>query len=261
MPEAHPEDMDKIVAEVTEKVVSSMDKILLDTIQKEIADVLSQSLSRALKEGEFFRKVNDDMREGLEQIYSEIKKAKKGARKDIARTDETNELINKASNELDAILKSTEDATVRIMDIVEDHQERIIKSGELLQEFRTGGASKTSVNELIKMNDSHQQDLMNIMTALSFQDLTGQRIKKIVKALKKIEGIVFNVYMSTGLRVKKRDQQPELDEQQIEQDTQKTVAKLSKEKKKGTIKGSKLKGPQNNASQEDVDDLLSQLGL
>lgn len=86
------------------------------------------------------------------------------------------------------------------------------------------------------------------MTTLSFQDLTGQRIKRIIEALKRIEAIVFDVYMSTGLIVKAHDQQPEKNMNELEQETHKKVTKL--------------KGPSRDAaSQNDVDDLLSQLGL
>lgn len=250
--------IEQMVADITAKVVGGLDAILLETVQKEVASVLSKSLTRALKDGEFFRKVNDDMREGLEKIYKEINKAKKDAAKGLDQPTETNKLINQASNQLDAILQSTEDATVAIMDIVEAHQQRVMHVGEVLQQFRSGGASKDNVNELIELNAQNQRDLMEIMTALSFQDLTGQRIKKIITALKRIEEIVFNVYMSTGLKVRVRDQEPEKDDKAIEKETKKKMKALGKG---APVKGSKLEGPSGETSQADVDDLLSQLGL
>lgn len=248
------EQLDALVTQVTTKVVDSLGVILAETIQKEVSKVLAESLARALKEGEFFRKVNDDMREGLEKIYGEIRKAKKEASRRPRDGKETDELINEASDQLDAILQSTEDATVRIMDIVERHQERIGKSGRLLAAFRTGGARKDRVEDLIALNQDHQTDLMDIMTALSFQDLTGQRIKKIIKALKRIEEIVFSVYLSTGLKVRRHDESPEKDAGEIEKETKKAVNNLKKGK-------SDLKGPQAGTNQGDVDDLLKQLGL
>lgn len=249
--------IDALIQDVTQKVVGSLDTILIEAVQKEVSTVLSQSLSRALKDGAFFRKVNDDMREGLEKIYREINEAKKEAAKDL-QPAETNELISQASDQLDAILQSTEDAAVAIMDIVEEHQKRVINVGEVLQQLRTGGASKENVDRLIELNARNQSDLMEIMTALSFQDLTGQRIKKIINALQRIEEIVFNVYMSTGLKVRARDQEPERDETEIEKETEQKMEALEKGK---TVKGSKLEGPANATNQEDVDDLLAQLGL
>ncbi len=258
MEDTRRQELDALVTQVTTKVVDGLGPILTEVVQKEVATVLADSLSRALKEGEFFRKVNADMREGLEQIYGEIRRAKREAAKRPKGGRETGELIEEASDQLDAILKSTEDATVRIMDIVERHQEMIGKSGELLAAFRSGGARKDSVEELIALNDLHQTDLMEIMTALSFQDLTGQRIKKIIKALKRIEEIVFSVYLSTGLKVRRHDEAPERDAKDLEKDAEKQARKAVSDLKKGK---SELKGPQAGTDQSDVDDLLKQLGL
>lgn len=253
-PQFPAEQLDKLVAQVTQSVVEGLDTVLTEVIQKEVSQVLAESLSRALKEGAFFRKVNEDMREGLERIYGEIREARREAGQRPRGGPETGELISEASDQLDAILRSTEDATVRIMDIVEQHQEMVRASGELLAAFRTGGARKDAVEELIRQNEAHQAHLMEIMTALSFQDLTGQRIKKIIQALKRIEEIVFSVYVSTGLKVRRHEQTPERDAGEIDQEAAKTVEAL-----KGG--GSELKGPQDGAAQSDVDDLLRQLGL
>lgn len=241
------EQLDQLVEQVTMSVVSGLDTVIKDAIEKEVTSVLTKSLNKEIKDGEFFRKVNDDMRHGLEEIYKEIKKAKREEGAGAAHEVDTDQLLSEASDQLDQILQSTEDATVRIMDIVEKHQEMIAHSGKLLREFRSGGASKESVNKLIELNDAHTADLIEIMTALSFQDLTGQRIKRVVNALKRIEEVVFDVYMSTGLAVKKRDQTPERDASEIAEEAKQTV--------------SALKGPQKDSSQEDVDDLLKQLGL
>ena len=86
-----------------------------------------------------------------------------------------------------------------------------------------------------------------VMTTLSFQDLTGQRIKRIIGAIKKVEQIVFDLYLSTGIQLKAREQAPD-----------KPISELKAE---ATQKVSALKGPQTKTNQGDVDDLLAQLGL
>ena len=104
-----------------------------------------------------------------------------------------------------------------------------------------------TVAELKAASSELGADLMEVMTALSFQDLTGQRIKRIVNALQQIERVVFDLYMTTGLSMKAMEEHPEKDAEEILQ--------TSRER------ASKLKGPQSDTSQADVDDLLSQLGL
>jgi len=230
---------------LTEQVANSASEIITRSVRSE----LMKTLPKALKEGEIFRKVNQDMRKGLEEIYREIKQIKQmESIPNQPTAEQANELLSEATDQLDEILRSTEEATVHILDIVEKHQEMINKSGELVRKFRSGGATKQAVNKLLDLQEAHESDLTEIMTTLSFQDLTGQRIKRIIGALKKIESIVFDVYMSTGLIVKAHDQTPEKGMDEIERETQQKVTEL--------------KGPSKDAaSQGDVDDLLAQLGL
>lgn len=233
----------EIIARLTEQVVDSVGEAITRTVQEE----LTRALPKALREGEFFRKVNDDMRRGLQEIYKEINEVKKESAGRPVSSNEADKLFSEASDQLGAILQATESATDEILDIVEDLQENLIKTSGLVQTFKSGGASKRAVDELFAMNAAANDQMVRIMTALSFQDLTGQRIKRVIQALQRIEGIVFEVYMSTGLLVKARDQRPERDVREMEAETRQRV--------------SALKGPQAGASQNDVDDLLSQLGL
>ena len=85
------------------------------------------------------------------------------------------------------------------------------------------------------------------MTTLSFQDLTGQRIKRIIEAIKKVEQIVLDLYLSTGIQLKAREEAPDRDISDLEAEAKQKV--------------SELKGPQTKIKQGDVDDLLAQLGL
>lgn len=232
-----------IIARLTEQVVDSVGEAVTRSVQEE----LTRTLPRALREGEFFRKVNADMRHGLQEIYKEINAVKRDTGQGAVSPGDADKLFSEASDQLGAILTSTESATVQIMDIVEDFQENLAKTTTLVDSFRSGGASKKAVEELAAMNAQANEKMTEIMTALSFQDLTGQRIKRVIQALQHIERIVFEVYMSTGLLEKARDQRPERDMDEMEAEARQRV--------------SELKGPQAGASQNDVDDLLSQLGL
>lgn len=236
-------EMAEIIARLTEHVVDNVGEAITRTVQ----DELSRTLPRALREGEFFRKVNSDMRRGLQEIYKEIAAVKRDTGQAPVSAQDADKLFSEASDQLDAILKSTETATVQIMDIVEDFQDNLAKTTSLVDSFRSGGASKKAVEELAAMNAAANEQMVRIMTALSFQDLTGQRIKRVIQALQHIERIVFEVYMSTGLLEKARDERPERDVQEMEAEAR--------------LRVSELKGPQAGTSQNDVDDLLAQLGL
>lgn len=90
-----------------------------------------------------------------------------------------NEFIASATDELDAIVGSTEAATNEIMDAAEH------------------------LESLTPMMDAQVADRLTEITtrifeACTFQDITGQRITKVVKMLKEIEGRVENLVKAFG---------------------------------------------------------------
>lgn len=58
---------------VSEDLSKSLKESIADAVQKEI----SKSMSQTLLEGEFYRRINIDLQNGLRDIYQEVAKAKK----------------------------------------------------------------------------------------------------------------------------------------------------------------------------------------
>ncbi len=236
--------MNQIMEQVTQQVVEGIQKSIGEIIEKE----LSTNLTKALIESEFYRRISDDMRTGLQSIYKEISDATKPENSSAVMTQQrADKLFSEASEQLDEILQTIERATVEIMDIVEKHIDLQNRASEHLNGLRKTRRSNPAISELISINDELGENLINIMTSLSFQDLTGQRIKKIIGALKKIETTVFDLYVSTGLIIKAREEAPDKDLDELQRETKQKV--------------SELKGPVSDVSQDNIDDLLSQLGL
>lgn len=94
----------------------------------------------------------------------------------IRRPGETNDRFNQMSDELDAIVEHTESATNAIMENVE-------AISDLVAQARTAGLPSEVEKTLAKV-DAHAGE---IFSACSFQDITGQRITKVVRSLKFIE--------------------------------------------------------------------------
>ncbi len=236
------EVMERIVEKVSQRVVESITATIVETVERELSD----NLTRSLVESEFYRRLTDDMHGGLQTIYKEIAEAAKPSQQASA-SGKADALFNEASQQLDDILATTEEATESIMDVVEKHMALQSQADELLAGLRKTRKSNPSIHRLIEINDELGENLTHIMTALSFQDLTGQRIKRIINALKTIETTVFELYVSTGLTMKARENAPDKDFEEI--------------KRESKAKASQLKGPQRESSQADVDDLLAQLGM
>lgn len=114
------------------------------------------------------------MSDGMSEVYDELKALKDivdEARREISLSkpsDITGKHIPSATDELDAIVAATEEATITIMDACEAIQ--------LQAEKMDDDASSATFGQVTK-----------ILEACSFQDLTGQRITKVVNTLVTID--------------------------------------------------------------------------
>lgn len=142
----------------------------------------------------------DDEEGGQLRIYSEIDELSeyiKSAREDISAlrpSDITEEHLPTASDELDAIVEATEIATNSIFEAVEGIE-------SIIQDLPP------------ETSDKITEQVTSVYEACSFQDITGQRINKVVKTLKYIETRIeeimgaFDTGKDTGVGAKPRDEE------------------------------------------------------
>lgn len=159
--------------------------------------------------------------QGLQKIIEDARTAIGQTRPD----DINNKHIPTATDELDAVVEATAEATGTIMDAAEIIME---KAGEI------GGEN----------GDAITNEVMKIFEACSFQDITGQRITKVVKSLKAIEEKVSKMVAIIASRIPGIGDSSELPP---EEDARTEDEKL-------------LNGPQmpdKAITQDDIDKLLS----
>jgi chemotaxis protein CheZ len=149
-------------------------------------------------------------------------------------------------------MQTTLEATEKIMETVELLQSHQEEAGGIIASLSVPTKEEKSLARLDELSRALDGSLSSIVTELSFQDLTGQRLKKVVAAITSIRETVFDLYVSTGLMLKTREETPEKDLKEIAEESKRKVAE---------IKNSELKGPTMNTSQQNVDDLLASLGL
>tara|TARA_R110000796_G_scaffold143788_1_gene260463 strand:- start:291 stop:821 length:531 start_codon:yes stop_codon:yes gene_type:complete len=94
----------------------------------------------------------------------------------ITRSDEGNGRFDNMSDQLDAIVQATEDATNSIMEVVEQNTDTIDKIRE-----------KTDNAEILALLDALENNSSNIFEACTFQDITGQRVTKIARSVTYVE--------------------------------------------------------------------------
>ena len=231
---------DLIVESMISRVTAEVSVVVKDSLAGLVEKEVTKALSRAVNEGEFYKSINEEMRTGLGNIYKEISSIKQDETVSIS-PDQLGgmhqELFSETTDQLDQVIKSTEDATFKIMDIVESLLTRQDEIKEQLSKACENGSMEQCSEKIDQGVDYTTSQLLEMMTVLSFQDLTGQRIKHTIQVLKKIEEIVTKLYVSTGLMIKDKEQNPEKDLDLIKKETNESV------------------------NQAKVDDMLSEMGF
>lgn len=259
----HEDILRRIMGEVTEKLTLDLRDVLATTLAQTLEQQISSALTQSLLESEVYRRISADMRNGLQRIYKEISATTKVEKNDssvedvqAADKEKADKLFHEASSQLSAVLTQTEQATVAILEVVERHLDLQAESEDLFKKVLSYKASKHDLERLAEINAQLGSDLNTIMLSLSFQDLTGQRIKRAVAALKEIESTVVDLYLSSGLLIQAYEESPDKPLEQIEAEAKKKVSVF----KGGSVLEDELKGP-SDSSQKEIDDLLSQLGM
>lgn len=231
--------MDEILDRVSTQIANS----ITDTITNSVEKTLSEHLTQALMEGEFYKKLSVEMHEGLQSIYKEITVTET---QDKSEDGEATQLFGEASEQLDAVYQTLESATVNIMNIVENQMQMRDLALAHLQNAQRSLPENKDITALVSLENKLNENMTEIMTALSFQDLAGQRILRIISALQNLKSTVFDLYSTSDFIAVKKAEKASGAQQ----------ADLSK-----PVKDSELKGPSASTSQSDVDNLLASLGL
>ncbi len=221
-----------------------MKESFLAQIRNTITEIFDEKMDKFLKsvaEGQFYKELALEMKAGLDGVYSTISEFKETLGQLQDSTQKANNAFQEASDQLDAIVRATEQATDQIMDLTEKNQKRMQEIRALLKDIGDD-KKREKISQLLNEAES---DSMGIVAACSFQDITGQRIRKVVSAMKSIEDKLLTLLVSAGVKMKGREQG-------------KDAASVDKETRKAM---DMLKGPQEGVSQDSVDSLLEDLGL
>ncbi|MGQ0557328.1 MAG: protein phosphatase CheZ [Nitrospiraceae bacterium] len=111
-----------------------------------------------------------------------------------------------AASQLSDLSKMTEDGTLEVMrltEMMQDSHGKIAKDLSAIVEILRAMDCGTLVGRLGNVTSVLAQDdkyLMEIMTALSFQDLVAQRVKKLVTILDEVQGKLMKLVVVFGLQ-------------------------------------------------------------
>ena len=217
-----------------------------------------KDMIKKLKNGQFFEALAMEFSGKMKEVAQELI----DFRKDIQSKIEPDMVelaardIPEASYQLEGINETLEKSTMKIMDINEEQMG--IAEGQLkkLDSFisENGGREKTPGKDLEVIEE--QVDClkriaalsMSMMEPLSFQDLVGQRIQRIIKLVKSMEIRIEDMIISLGIKIQKHKEDPNRSFEELRREV---------EQYKSGLKGPQKEGE--GLKQTEIDDLLATL--
>jgi len=232
----------------------------INDFSSEDAEQLKEVIQR-MKKNEFFELLTMELSDKLKGVAKELIDFRKDIQSkiepdivEIAARD-----IPEASNQLECINETLEESTMKIMDINEEQTE--IASGRLkilrsfLKEKVREDAVEINLEDAIKVIKDEVDVLkmlkersLIMMEPLSFQDLVGQRIQRIIKLVRSMENRIEEMIVSFGIKIKKHKEDPTRSYEELNKDVSRYL--------------NELKGPQRSGeglNQDAIDNILENL--
>jgi chemotaxis protein CheZ len=217
-----------------------------------------KDMIKKLKNGQFFEALTMEFSGKIKEVAQELIDFRRDIQNkiepdivEIAAKD-----IPEASNQLEGVNQTLEQSTMKIMDINEEQLS--IAEGQVnkLELFisENGGTEKIPgryIEALQGQIDCMKRLVtlsMSMTEPLSFQDLVGQRIQKIIRLVNSMETRIKDMIISFGIKFQKHKEDPSRSFEELRKDVEQYK--------------SELKGPQNKGEglkQSEIDDLLATL--
>jgi len=178
------------------------DKIMNSIIQKSQSDLFKEV-------GKVARKLHDSLKSFREVLDPKLR--------EIAV-----EHMPRAVDQLQMVIDKTEEAANKTMEIVEKY---ILKMDDIANHIREIQGPESSVQFLRDFKNSLEDDLTEILTTQSFQDLTGQVLKKVIALVGDLEVELVRLITTFGLKFEEKEPV----KKEVEKVSQEDVDELLKE--------------------------------
>jgi len=247
--------------------------IVRDQLSREQIDELMGFVSQAMHHGldmedeVFFCEIAHEMTDGIKELALMIVEFRKDIKSKISPdiTEMATTHLPKATDQLEGIIETTEKTANKVMDNLEQMQTQMEQMETLFSAFKKGeikqnGDEPKSLDAealsllmpVIKQVEdglgSHNALISDIFTQMSFQDLTGQRIKQIMNLVGQMEQKLTKMIISFGIQMQEKENNPGISKAEIESKVDEKVCQLAGPQREGQ-----------GLAQNDIDDLLGNL--
>lgn len=240
------------------KLSSIIEEKLSDQEIEEVICLLKQSMASDtdFDDDLFFRNLAYEMTGQVKELALLIIDFRKNLKPKIPIdiTDITTKYIPQATDQLETIIESTAKAADKIMDNLESMQENTARLEKIISSLEQGkilipdgekGNVETAINEqavkdisplieYIKSSNEHYTSLISdTFIQMSFQDLTGQRINRIIKLVSQLEEKLKNMVIAFGIKLTEKDKNPNISNEDLEKAVEEKITELAGPQKEG----------------------------
>ncbi|WP_235584710.1 protein phosphatase CheZ [Thiomicrospira sp. WB1] len=208
-------------------------KSLLKALEKENYDKASEMLDQIVA------KRNESLIEGVEEIAQNLHDTLEGFGQDAQLLRDTKHGLPDATERLEYVMQTTEEASNKTLSAAEN----MIGLLESIE-------SQTSDEKIAGYVRQAHAEMTEIMTAQSFQDLTGQVLNRVIMLVTSLEASLKDLIQRSGLSL---DAIPAAHQSEAERKAEEEKGmgpNVTRESQKGTV-----------GSQADVDAMLDDLGI
>jgi len=162
------------------------------------ADIAIQKIVKN-GQGDLFQEVGKITR----RLHDSVKSFKEAI--DPKLSEMTKNDIPNAVDKLQYVIERTEEAANRTMNVVEKY---ILRMDELSAHIRKISGPPETIEYMKNFRNGLEDDLTEILTTQSFQDLTGQTIKKVITLVHDLESELVRLISIYGLKVDQGSKEP-----------------------------------------------------
>jgi chemotaxis regulatin CheY-phosphate phosphatase CheZ len=156
-------------------------------------------MARALSEGEFAQQFQQHFQGELGQLASYLEAVRQTLQSLSVSAQGSRELIPKASDGVAEINREAESSFNSVWDVIERIQSDQATARALLGAAQ-GGLGEGEVKQLREIAEKHQQELLALMSYLSFQDVLRQRLEKIQTIIGQVEDKTLELIVKFNVR-------------------------------------------------------------
>jgi len=255
-----------------EKIINIVNGKLTGSEIEEVVGFIKQIAASNLYEDEqFFKEIAYEMTGSVKELALLVIEFRRDIKNKVH--PELNDLATKyipeAADQLEGIIETTENAANRIMDNLDLLQEQTKKMEETIARLKSGKL-KVPGNKMDFIEDevdaetiekirplldyiettehSNTALVTDIFVQMSFQDLTGQRIKKIMTLVQQMEEKLKKIVVSFGVKLSEKEKNPDISSEELQRVVNEKVFALAGPQKAG-----------HGLDQSDIDNLLASI--